>query len=142
MYHSIFKGLYLNHLFFLFVFRRKSTQNAGTNGNVRKSYQQEEGDDRLPDNVFYVPAGDFDITDGNYSIADVDTAKSSNKRLSLEGNYTTVDVDTRKLSNERLRVDGKYSTVDVDTPRSSNKRLNVEGNYSTVDENTRKSSNK
>ena len=40
-----------------FFIRKKSTQKAGTNGNVNNSYQQEESDDTLPYNVLYVPAG-------------------------------------------------------------------------------------
>jgi hypothetical protein len=54
-------------------------------------HQQDESDDKLPDNVLYVPAGEFDITGGKYSIADVDTARSSNKRLSMEGNYLVLN---------------------------------------------------
>jgi hypothetical protein len=142
LYHSISNGLYLKHLFFFFVFRRKSTQNAGTSRNVRKPYQQEESDDKLPDNVLYVPAEEFDITDGYNSAAKVDTTRSTNKRLRMEGIYSTVDVDTRKSSKERLIVDGNYSTVDDDMPKSSNEGLSVEGKNSTVDEDIRKSSNK
>jgi hypothetical protein len=88
-----------------------------------------------------VPAGEFDITGGKYSTADVDTTRSSNKRLSIEGNYSTVDVDTTNFSNEKYSMEDKCSTVDDDTRKSSNERLSVEGNYSTVDDDTRKSSN-
>ena len=96
----------------------------------------------MPDNVLYIPAEEFNITGGNNSAADVDTTRSTNKRLRMGGIYSTVDVDTRKSSNERFSVEGNYSTVDVDTPRSSNKRLSIEGNYSPVDKDTAKSSNK
>ena len=78
-------------------------------------------------------AGEFDITGGKFSTADVDTARSSNKRLSMEGNYSTVDEDMPKSSNKRLSMEGDYSTVDEDTRISLNERLSVEGNYSTVD---------
>ena len=78
--------------------------------------------------------GEFDITGGKYSTADVDTARSSNKRLSMEGNYSTVDEDMPKSSNKRLSMEEDYSTVDEDTRISLNERLSVEGNYSTVDE--------
>jgi hypothetical protein len=78
---------------------KRSTQKAGTNGNVKKTDQQEESVDKLPNHVLYVPAGEFDITCGKYSTADVDTTRSSNKRLSIEGNYSTVDVDT--TNNEK-----------------------------------------
>ena len=131
--------LCLKLLFFFFVFRRKSTQNAGTSRNVRKPYQQEKSDDKFSDNV---PVDEFDITGANNSAADVDTTTSTNKRLRMEGMYSTVDVDARKSSNERLIVDGNYSTVYDDMPKSSNEGLSVEGNYSTVDEDIRKSSNK
>ena len=124
-----------------FFIRKKSTQKAGTNGNVNNSYQQEESDDKLPDNVLYVPAEEFDITDGKYSTADVDTARSPKERLSLKGNYSTVDDDTRKSSNERYSMEDKYSTVDVDIRKSTNERLSVEGNYSTVDVDTPRFSN-
>jgi hypothetical protein len=77
----------------------------------------------LPDNVLYVPAEEFNITGGNNSAADVDTTRSTNKRLRMGGIYSTVDEDIRKSSNKRLSMEGNYSTVDVDTPRSSNKRL-------------------
>jgi hypothetical protein len=87
-----------------------------------------------------VPAGKFDITGGKCSTADVDTARSSNKRLSMEGNYSTVDEDMPKSSNKRLSMEGDYSTVDEDTRISLNERLNVEGNYSTVDEDMPKTS--
>ena len=113
--------------------RRKSTHKAGTNGNINQSYQQEESDDKLQDSVLYVPAGEFDITGDKYSTADVHTAISSNKRLSMEGNYCTVDEDIRKSSNERLSVDRNYSIVDEDTSKSSNTRISVDGNYSTVE---------
>jgi hypothetical protein len=88
-----------------------------------------------------VPAGEFDITGGKCSTADVDTARSSNKRLSMEGNYSTVDEDMPKSSNKRLSMEGDYSTVDEDTRISLNERLSVEGNYSTVDEDMPKTSN-
>ena len=81
-----------------------------------------------------MPAGKFDITGGKCSTADVDTARSSNKGLSMEGNYSTVDDDMPKSSNKRLSMEGDYSTVDEDTRISLNERLSVEGNYSTVDE--------
>jgi len=87
-----------------------------------------------------VPAEEFDITGGKYSTADVDTARSSNKRLSMEGNYSTVDEDMSKSFNKRLSIEGDYSTVDEDTRISLNERLSVEGNYSTVDEDIAKSS--
>ena len=141
MYHNICKGLYLKHLFFLFFVRRKSTQKPGTNRNVNKSYRQEESDDKLPDNVLYAPAREFDITAGKHSTADVDTARSSNKRLSVEGNYSTVDEDTPKSSNNGISMEDNYSIIDDDIPKSSNERLSVEGNYSTVDEGMPKSSN-
>jgi len=88
-----------------------------------------------------VPAEEFDITGGNYSTADVDTAISINKRLSMDGNYSTVDEDMPKSSNKRLSIEGDYSTVDEDTRKSPNERLSVEGNYSTVDEDMPKSPN-
>ena len=94
----------------------------------------------MPINVLYVPAGDFDITGGNYSTADVDTANSSQNRLGIDGDYSTVDVDTPRSSNNRLDMESNYSTVDDDAPKSSNKRLSMDGNYSTVDENIAKSS--
>jgi hypothetical protein len=87
-----------------------------------------------------VPAGEFDITGGKCSTADVDTARSSNKRLSMEGNYSTVDADMPKSSNKGLSMEGNYSTVDEDTRISLNERLSVEGNYSTVDEDMPKTS--
>jgi hypothetical protein len=59
-----------------------------------------------------VPAGEFYITGGKCSTADVNTARSSNKRLSMEGNYDTVDDDMPKSSNKRLSMEGDYSTVD------------------------------
>ena len=127
---SIFLILFLIPFSFSFFIRRKSTQKAG---NVNKSYQQEESDDKLPDNVLYVPAGEFDITCGKYSTADVDTTRSSNKRLSIEGNYSTVDVDTTNSSNEKHSMEGKYSTVDDDTRKSSKERLSMDRNYSTVE---------
>jgi hypothetical protein len=85
-----------------------------------------------------VSAEEFDITDGNYSTADVDTARSSNKIFSMDGNYSTVDVDTPRSANTRLSMEGNYSTVDEDTPQYPIKRLSMEGNYSTVDEDTPK----
>jgi hypothetical protein len=87
-----------------------------------------------------VPAGEFYITGGKCSTADVNTARSSNKRLSMEGNYDTVDDDMPKSSNKRLSMEGDYSTVDEDTRISLNERLSVEGNYSTVDEDMPKTS--
>ena len=87
-----------------------------------------------------MPAGEFDITGGRCSTADVDTARSSNKRLRMEGNYSTVDEDMPKSSNNRLSMEGDYSTVDEDTRISLNERLGVEGNYSTVDEDMPKTS--
>ena len=87
-----------------------------------------------------MPAGEFYITCGKCSTADVDTARSSNKRLSMEGNYSTVDKDMPKSSNKRLIMEGDYSTVDEDTRISLNERLSVEGNYSTVDEDMPKTS--
>jgi hypothetical protein len=54
--------------------------------------------------LVYVPAGEFDITGGKCSTADVDTARSSNKRLSMEGNYSTVDEDMPKSSIKRLSM--------------------------------------
>jgi hypothetical protein len=78
----------------------KSTQKEGTNEYVDNSHQQDESDDKLPDNVLYVPAGEFDITGGKCSIADVDTARSSNKRLSMEGNYSTVDDDIDEVVSD------------------------------------------
>ena len=81
-----------------------------------------------------MPAGEFDITGGKYSTADVDTARSSNKGLSMEGNYSTVDDDMPKSSNKRISMEGNYSSVDEDTRISLSERLSVEGNYSTVDE--------
>jgi hypothetical protein len=50
-------------------------------------------DDKLLDNVLYVPAGEFDITGGKCSTADVNTARASNKGLSMEGNYPAFWVD-------------------------------------------------
>jgi len=102
---------------FLFFIRRKKTQKAGIIGNVKKSYQQEESDHALPDNVLYVPAGEFDITCGKYNTADVNTARSTNNRLSMKCNYSTVDDDTRKSSSKRYSMDGNYSTVDENTPK-------------------------
>ena len=87
-----------------------------------------------------MPAGEFYITGGKYSTADVDTARSSNKGLSMESNYSTVDDDMPKSSNKRLSMEGDYSTVDEDTRISLNERLSVEGNYSTVDEDMPKTS--
>jgi hypothetical protein len=87
-----------------------------------------------------VPAGEFYITGGKCSTADVDTARSSDKRLSMEGNYSTVDDDMPKSSNKRLSMEGDYSTVDEDTRISLNETLSVEGNYSTVDEDMPKTS--
>jgi hypothetical protein len=72
----------------------------------------------LPDDILYVPAREFDITGGKYSTADVDTTRSSNKRLSIEGNYSTVDVDTTNFSNEKYSMEDKCSTVDDDTRKS------------------------
>ena len=80
-----------------------------------------------------MPAGEFDITGGKCSTADVDTARSSNKRLSMEGNYSTVDEDTRISLNERLSVEGNYSTVDEDMPKTSKNRISMDGDYSTVE---------
>jgi hypothetical protein len=37
-----------------------------------------------------VSTKEFDITGGNYSTADVDTARSSNKIFSMDGNYSTL----------------------------------------------------
>ena len=125
---------------FPFFIRRKSTQKAGTNEYVDNSHEEEESDDKLPDNVLYVSAGEFDITCGKCSTADVDTARSSNKGLRMEGNYSTVDDDMPKSSNKRLSMEGNYSTVDEDTRISLNERLSVEGNYSTVDEDMPKTS--
>ena len=88
-----------------------------------------------------MPAGEFYITGGKCSTADVDTARSSDKRLSMEGNYSTVDDDMPKSSNNRLSMEGDYSTVDEDTRISLNETLSVEGNYSTVDEDMPKTSN-
>jgi hypothetical protein len=68
----------------------------------------------LPNNVLYVPAGEFDITGVNYSTADVDTAKSSQNRLGIDGDYSTADVDTAKSSQNRLNMEGNYSTVELD----------------------------
>ena len=87
-----------------------------------------------------MPAGEFYITGGKCSAADVDTARSSNKRLSMEGNYSTVDEDMPKSSNKILSMEGDYSTGDEDTRISLNERLSVEGNYSTVDEDMPKTS--
>ena len=92
----------------------KSTQKAGTNGYVDNSHQQDESDDKFPDNVLYVPVGEFYITDGKCSTADVDTARSSNERLSVEGNYSIVDEDMPKTSKYRISIDGDYSTVELD----------------------------
>ena len=78
-------------------------------------------------------AGEFDITGGRCSTADVDTAISSNKRVSMEDNYSTVDEDTRKYPNERLSVEGNYSTVDADMPKSPTNRLSMDENYSSVE---------
>ena len=125
---------------FPFFIRRKSIQKAGTNGYVDNSHQQDENDEKLPDNVLYVPAEEFHSTGGKCSTADVDTARSSNKRLSMEGNYSTVDDDMPKSSNKRLSMERDYSTVDEDTRISLNERLSVEGNYSTVDEDMPKTS--
>ena len=94
--------------------RRKSTQNAGTNGYGNKSYQQEESDDKMQDNVLYVPAEEFDITDGKYSTSDVGTPKITNNRLSMDGNYSTVDNDISNSSNNRISMDGNYSTIELD----------------------------
>jgi hypothetical protein len=115
------------------LIRRKSTHKAGINGYVDNSHQQQESDDTLEDNVLYVPAGDFDITGGKCSTADVDTARSSSKRLSIERNYSAVDEDMPKSSTKRVSMEGDYSTVDEDTRESPNERLSVDGNYSTVE---------
>ena len=88
-----------------------------------------------------MPAGEFYITDGKCSTADVDTARSTNKRLSVEGNYSTVEDEMPKSSNKRLSMEGDYSTVNEDTRISLNERLSVEGDYSTVDEDARISLN-
>ena len=122
LYISIYKGLYLKHLFFsLFGFTRtKSTQKAGTNGDVNNSYQQEESDDTLQSNVLYVPAEEFNINGGNYSTADMDTARSSNKRLSVEGNYSTVDEDIPTISYNIISMDEDYSTVELDAHLNAN----------------------
>jgi hypothetical protein len=93
------------------------------------SHQKEESDDKLPDNILYVPAGVFYIAGGKCSTADVDTARSSNERLSMEGNYSTVDDDMPKSSNKRISMEGDYSTVDEDTRISIDERVSVEGNY-------------
>jgi hypothetical protein len=80
-----------------------------------------------------VPAGEFYITGGKCSTADVDTARSSNKGLSMEGDCSTVDEDTRISLNERLSVEGNYSTVDEDMPKTSKNRISMDGDYSTVE---------
>ena len=74
----------------------------------------------MPDNVLYVPSGEFDITGGRCSTADVDTTRSSNKGLSMEGNYSTVDEDVPKTSKTRLSMDGDYSTVELDEHLETN----------------------
>jgi hypothetical protein len=78
------------------------------NGNVKKSYQRDESVDKLSNNV---PAGEFDIIGGNYSTADVNATRSSNKRLSMKGTYSTVNDDTPRSSTNRLSMDGNYSTI-------------------------------
>jgi hypothetical protein len=70
-----------------------------TNGNVNTSYQQDESDDKLQENVLYVPATEFDITGENYS--------------RMEGNYSTVDEDMRKSSNEIFSMEDNYKTVEL-----------------------------
>ena len=87
-----------------------------------------------------MPAGEFYIAGGKSSTADVDTARSSNKGLSMEGNYSTVDDDMPKSSNKRISMEGDYSTIDEDTRISIDERVSVEGNYSTVDEDMPKTS--
>ena len=67
-----------------------------------------------------MPAGEFDITGGKCSTADVDTARSSNKRLSMEGNYSTVDEDMPKTSKNRISMDGDYSTVELNEHLDTN----------------------
>ena len=67
-----------------------------------------------------MPAGEFDITGGKCSTADVDTARSSNKRLSMKGNYSTVDEDMPKSSNKILSMDGDCSTVGLDEHLDTN----------------------
>jgi hypothetical protein len=68
----------------------------------------------LSNNVLYVPAGEFDIIGGNYSTADVNATRSSNKILSMKGTYSTVNDDTPRSSTNRLSMDGNYSTVELD----------------------------
>jgi hypothetical protein len=80
-----------------------------------------------------VSAGEFDITGGRCSTADVDTGRTSNKRVSMKDNYSTVDEDTRNSPNERLSVEGIYSTIDEDMPKSSTNILSMDENYSTVE---------
>ena len=87
-----------------------------------------------------MPADEFDIAGCKCCTADVDKARSSNKRLSMESNYITLDENMPKSSNKRLSMEGDYSTVDEDTRISLNERLSVEGNYSTVDEDMPKTS--
>ena len=67
-----------------------------------------------------MPAGEFDITGGKCSTADVDTARSSNKRLSMEGNYSTVDEDMPKTSKNKISMDGDYSTVELNEHLDTN----------------------
>jgi hypothetical protein len=80
-----------------------------------------------------VPAEKNDITGGNYSTADVNIARSTNKRLSMEGNCSTVDEDTPRSCSTRLNMEGNYSTVDEDIPKSFTNRLSMDGKYSTVE---------
>jgi hypothetical protein len=67
-----------------------------------------------------VPAGEFYITGGKCTTADVDTARSSNKRLSMEGNYSTVDEDMPNTSKNRISMDGDYSIVELDEHLETN----------------------
>ena len=80
-----------------------------------------------------MPVGKFYITGGKCSTADVDTARSSNKRLSMDGNYSTVDDDMPKSSNKRISMEGNYSTVDEDMPKTSKNRINMDGDYSIIE---------
>jgi hypothetical protein len=81
--------------------------------------QEDESDDKLPDNVLYVSAGEFDITGCRCSTADMDTARSSNNELSMEGNYSTVDEDMPNSSHKRLNMEGDYNTVSTASTTSN-----------------------
>ena len=80
----------------------------------------------MQDNVLYVPAEEFNINGGNYSTSGVDTARSSNKRFSIDGNYSTVELDEHLDRNysypENLdpgKTKGKQKPTSKPKPKSS-----------------------